>query len=324
MPTSVSSAKDQSLFERLSLRNAAELMKILESSNLTDTHYHKERYLESAQHFDEIAKYLAILEIISLKKGEIGRGKNFEYAITQLHKNEDNFFQYLVSATVMSDSPYTEELTAFIRKFEPSQSGELILQRLAPGDLAFAVRNFLIEVDTIKLNYSTGLCTLGPYLEEIYLRLEKNQAFSPEELEAALVNQSKIGLLAEESVLDYEKSKAGESMEHLVQHVAKFNAAAGFDIFSVRPRNGEIGLRLYIEVKAVSPTDYKFYWSRNERLTAEKYGASYFLYLVPVIQGKPSIENMAIIPDPTVNLLANESEWQFTAELIECRKKTTS
>lgn len=266
MPTSVSSAKDQSLFERLSLRNAAELMKILESSNLTDTHYHKERYLESAQHFDEIAQYLAFLEIILLEENEISQGKKFKHAIAQLNQGEDRFFQYLIFATVMSDSPYSEELKAFIREFEPSQSGKLILKRLAPGDLAFAVRNFLIEVDTVKLNYSTGLCTLDGYLEEIYLRLEKNEAFSPEELEAALLNQAKIGRLAEERVMDYEKSKAGEPLEHLVQHVAKFNTAAGFDIYSVRPGNGEIGLRLYIEVKAVSPTDYKFYWSRNERL----------------------------------------------------------
>ena len=129
---------------------------------------------------------------------------------------------------------------------------------------------------------------------------------------------------AEESVMAYEKTKAGESLEHLVQHVAKFNTAAGFDIYSVRPGNGEIGLRLYIEVKAVSPSDYKFYWSRNERLTAEKYGASYYLYLVPVINGKPCTEQMVIIPNPAKNLLEKESEWELTAELLECRKRVKS
>ena len=324
MPISVSSAKGQSLFEGLSLRNAAELIKTLESSSLTNRHYLKEKYLESAQHFDEIVQYLACLDIISLKNGEIGKSKNFEKVISRLNKGEDEFFQHLIFTTVMSDSPYSEELKAFIREFEPSQSGKLILKRLAPGDLAFAVRNFLIKVDTVKLNYSSGLCTLGGYLEEIYLRLERNEAFSPEELEAVLVNQAKIGLSAEESVMEYEKSQAGESLEHLVQHVAKFNTAAGFDIYSVRPGNGEIGLRLYIEVKAVSPTDYKFYWSRNEQLTAEKYSASYYLYLVPVINGKPCTEQMVIIPNPAMNLLEKGSEWELTAELLECKKRVKS
>ena len=323
MPISAYSAKRESLFERLSLRNAASLMKTVESSSLTNVRHIEEKYLKSAPHFDEIAQYLASLEIISLKESEIGRGKNFEHAIDQLHEDKDKFFQYLIFSTTTSDSPYGEELKAFIRQFEPGQSGKLILQRLPPGDLAYAVRNFLIEADTINLNYSTGLCTLGDYLEEIYLRLERNEALSPEELEAILVNQAKIGLLTEERVMDYEKSKVGESLEHLVQHVAKFNTAAGFDIYSVRPGNGEIGQRLYIEVKAVSPVGYKFYWSRNERLTAGKYGASYYLYLVPVIQGKPSIDQMAIIPDPAKNLLDKESEWELTAELIECKRKQT-
>lgn len=321
MPISAYSAKRESLFERLSLRNAASLMKTVESSSLTNVRHIEEKYLKSAPHFDEIAQYLDSLEIISLKESEIGRGKNFEHAIDQLHKGEDKLFQGLIFSTVMSGSPYAEELNKFIRKFEPNESGKLILQRLPPEDLAFAVRNFLIEVDAIKLNYSTGLCTLSDYLEEIHLRLERNEAFSPEELEAILVNQAKIGLLAEESVMDYEKSKAGESLEHLVQHVAKFNTAAGFDIYSVRPGNGEIGQRLYIEVKAVSPFDYKFYWSRNERLSAEKYGASYYLYLVPVIKGKPSIAQMAIIPDPAKNLLDKASEWEITTEVIECKKR---
>ena len=319
MPISAYSAKRESLFERLSLRNAESLMKTLESSSLTNVHHIEVKYLKSAPHFDEIAQYLASLEIISLKESEIGRGKNFEHAIDQLHK--DKFSQYLIFSTIMSDSPYAEELKAFIRQFEPGQSGKLIMQRQPPGDLAYSVRNFLIEADTINLNYSTGHCTLGDYLEEIYLRLERNEAFSPEELEAILVNQAKIGLLAEESVMDYEKSKAGESLEHLVQHVAKFNTAAGFDIYSVRLGKGEIGQRLYIEVKAVSLVDYKFYWSRNERLAAGKYGASYYLYLVPVIQGKPSIDQMAIIPDPAKNLLDKESEWELTAELIECKRR---
>ena len=134
MPISVSSAKGQSIFERLSLRNAAELMKILESSNLTDTHYHKEKYLESAQHFDEIAQFLAFFEIIVLKENEIGRGKKFEHAIAQLNKGEDRFFQYLIFTTVMSDSLYSEELKAFIREFEPSQNGKLILTALSAGE----------------------------------------------------------------------------------------------------------------------------------------------------------------------------------------------
>ena len=89
------------------------------------------------------------------------------------------------------------------------------------------------------------------------------------------------------------------SLAKRIKYVASENVGAGYDILSftkMANRNG-FSDRL-IEVKAVSPIDFRFYWSRNEIETARIHGKKYFLYLVPVAKTGFDIQKLKIIPNP--------------------------
>ena len=317
---SESSVDRQTQFERLSSRNVRLFIEVLQNLKLNQTSLVETTYLNAASYFLETAQFLDSLKIINFHEDEIHRGPNYTEALVALKKGKDQFFEYLIRLTLQSKSLYAKELTAFITKFEPNDKGGLVLPRLAPDEYSYAVRNFLIEADALELNYHTGLCTLGGYLEKIYPKTRHCIGISPIEFENAQSGQTELGLLAEKEVVAYEKSRAGDLFKHFVIHIAKFNVAAGFDVHSVRSKDGKISQWRYIEVKAVSLVDWRFYWTKNERKVAEQYRKTYFLYLVPIVGKMFSMDQLIIIPDPINYLMNNRSEWEISTDIIECRK----
>ncbi len=104
---------------------------------------------------------------------------------------------------------------------------------------------------------------------------EKKTRITLEELENKLILQKKLGLEAEEYVLQYEKEKleyVGINKEPI--QISFIDVSAGFDILSY----DKFGENKYIEVKSCD-TKYNFYFSVNEVETAKKYGNKYWLYL---------------------------------------------
>ena len=59
---------------------------------------------------------------------------------------------------------------------------------------------------------------------------------------------------------------------------------AGYDIKSFDLQAAQNGdkISIFIEVKAVSQLNYKFYWTRNEIEKASLYSKNYYLYLFPI------------------------------------------
>jgi len=104
---------------------------------------------------------------------------------------------------------------------------------------------------------------------------------SPEELEARLAAQNKVGKVGEEIAVAHERNrlrrKGAATSEIDVERVSLKNVAAGFDIRS-KYRNQ---IR-YIEVKSSTSIDGAIYISPNEISTLKKHGESAFLYIVHV------------------------------------------
>jgi hypothetical protein len=71
-----------------------------------------------------------------------------------------------------------------------------------------------------------------------------------------------------------------------------------------------------IEVKAVSPIDFKFYWSRNEIETARVHGPNYFLYLVPVFKNGFDMQKLKIIQNPFKRVYLDNKLWLRQEELV--------
>ena len=71
-----------------------------------------------------------------------------------------------------------------------------------------------------------------------------------------------------------------------------------------------------IEVKAVSPIDFRFYWSRNEIETARIHGQNYFLYLVPVSKNGFDMQKLKIIQNPFKKVYLDCESWIRQEELV--------
>ena len=79
--------------------------------------------------------------------------------------------------------------------------------------------------------------------------------------------------------------------------------------------------KVLIEVKAVSPYDYRFFWSRNEVEKAQETGNSYYLYLLPVItQYSFDISSLEIIRNPYQNIFLKNDKWNKKEEVFSFRK----
>jgi hypothetical protein len=102
-----------------------------------------------------------------------------------------------------------------------------------------------------------------------------------------------------------------------IKHVASENVGAGYDIlsFTKMANRGGFSDRL-IEVKAVSPIDFRFYWSRNEIETARIHGQNYFLYLVPVSKNGFDMQKLKIIQNPFKKVYLDCESWLRQEELV--------
>jgi hypothetical protein len=129
-----------------------------------------------------------------------------------------------------------------------------------------------------------------------------------------------MGLAAERVVVEYERDRLGPEFASRVEHVALSNAAAGFDVQSVTLQSSCDILPRFIEVKAVSPTDYRFYWSANEMVVARTFGSWYYLYLLPIgSDGRPRRELLRMICDPHNTVLACPDQWSVETNVVQCR-----
>ena len=72
-----------------------------------------------------------------------------------------------------------------------------------------------------------------------------------------------------------------------------------------------------IEVKAVSPWNYRFNWTKNEIEVSKLHQQTYYLYLVPVL-GKHifDFEELRVIRNPYSNVYKNRKEWLRSFELL--------
>jgi hypothetical protein len=102
-----------------------------------------------------------------------------------------------------------------------------------------------------------------------------------------------------------------------IKHVAAENVGAGYDVLSFTESANAAGHSdRFIEVKAVSQIDFKFYWSRNEIEAAQIYGQNYFLYLVPVSKGGFDFHKLKIIQNPFKRVFSAKQSWLRQEEVI--------
>ena len=149
-----------------------------------------------------------------------------------------------------------------------------------------------IEYKGSPAHYISSIVSLKCVEVGIFNNYKENfnrNTFTPEQLERQLKLQKEIGLKGEQIILDYEKKQLTElglyNYAQNVRWVAQEDCKAGYDILSF----DESGNKKYIEVKSSTGNVDKFYMTKNEIETAERFGGEYYIYKVNNMMSKPFI-----------------------------------
>ena len=189
--------------------------------------------------------------------------------------------------------------------------------------ISSGLRNLLIRLKIVVLSHNKKTLVLSQEYTPVFLNNSVHKMVTEEQFEEILRKQKNIGTEAEKRILEYERKRLGKWPEFLddILHVAKNDVGAGYDILSYDViKNGRIPR--FIEVKAVSNIDHKFYWTKNEMKQSKIHKSSYFLYLLPVKSSNSfEIENLQIIQNPYQALLSKNSKWKSEVELISIFSK---
>lgn len=166
----------------------------------------------------------------------------------------------------------------------------------------------IIEEDNAVLSVTP------PYVVFVRDLVAERRMRTEKELEQALQQNRKLGTLAEEAVVDFEKSRLkflGVPEAESVRRISDLDVGAGYDIQSFDGDKRSFEHDRFIEVKASVETELRFYWTANEHRVAEKLGDRYWIYFVGGFHENPTAQ---IKPVMIRNPVKRLKELAFTLE----------
>ena len=129
-------------------------------------------------------------------------------------------------------------------------------------------RNLLLELGFISVGTDNATYYVNPVFTELFVQTFSTKRLSPESLKKKQRDNESIGILAEKAIIEYELNRlAALSISPIeIEHTSQINVLAGYDIKSYENYIDINSKKIdrFIEVKAVSIEDYKFYWSQIE------------------------------------------------------------
>jgi Protein NO VEIN, C-terminal len=299
-------------FHRISFREIKILWTVLGNLAATRADFVRARFLQDALHYFDVTDFLKHLGILNLAKGQISGKEN-------LGKTDDEIKYGLVQRLIERNTPYRTHLNEFFRHFENVDGNFEISMDSGKRRQFGGIRNLLLDLEFLEQDSNQPRYWISPQHLTIFIEAKSNSPISPLELQAVLRAREELGQKAELEVLKFEQARLRNNsvLVKRIKHVASENVGAGYDILSFTDSGTKSGFsdRL-IEVKAVSPIDFKFYWSRNEIETARIHGGKYFLYLIPVAKIGFDVQKLRIIPNPFESVYSNNNIWLRQEELI--------
>ena len=179
------------------------------------------------------------------------------------------------------------------------------------------VVNLFEDTQILPILYETGFLgkkdlevIVNPEFEKL-ISLKTKKKIPLEQLEKNLEQQKKIGGIAEDIALNFEKNRLKnlgfEEESNKIRQISIDFSNAGYDIesFNGKTKNGMPDR--FIEVKGTTQKEFNFYWSSNEIKTAKKIGENYWIYYISEIdiQNKTSPNEPKIFSDPFESIFSN-------------------
>jgi len=311
------------LFEKITFKQLFVFFQILNETAIWDQELIERKYKNSAHNFDHTIQFLKKIDVIKLKeKIRFKKTANLNLLLSST-KDYDNegLKNEIVKLLVYNNNSFTTYIHKLLSEFQ-FENGRFVCFLDSQKRLHFSgLRNFLLELNFLTFNASTKCYSISDCNFIGILEYYKSKKLSPTRLKEVEHEKQVIGDNAEIQVIEYEKKRliSFPELSEKIEHVAKDDVCAGYDIRSFESRYNEKGQPIprYIEVKAVSAFDYKFYLSRNELAVAKLLKNTYFLYLLPVeSKNKYLFDSLKIINNPYANLIEKNSHWNRTVELL--------
>lgn len=312
-------------FDKIKLSQLYILYNTLADAEVRNVSIIKRKYLEKGLSFDETLTLLEDLKLVRINSGELIPSNS----LLNTHNSLDDFKKLFLSVLFSANGLISEELRNFLLNFQKKNDKIVFyateLQKIKYSD----IRNLLLELEFISVNSDKTTYIVNPNFGDLFVMQFSRQKLSPESLKKKQAENESIGLSAEKAVIDFEikRLSAISVLQNEIEHTSLHNVLAGYDIKSFEDYldNNSKRIDRFIEVKAVSVDDYKFYWSRTEIEIAKVFGEMYYLYLLPVISNKSfDFEKLIIIRNPFKNVFSNENEWKKVEESINFTKIQTN
>jgi hypothetical protein len=200
------------------------------------------------------------------------------------------------------DGPLRSEMKALVKRLSPDPAtGRMMWSSLDSepfGETEWLSRH-LVQLGVLIINQHLLIVT-DHFKETISQFLDEGGDFSEEQMEKNLREKRLLGGLAENFVLEFEKSRlaaGGHKLESAcVQRISRHRVNAGYDIKSFTGSSKSLIHDRFIEVKGSGKATVYFFWSQNEMQKAEKLGDKYWIYFVGGIDRK----NRLVVREPVM------------------------
>ena len=304
-------------FKKIKLSQLYTLCNTLADAEVRNVSNIKRKYLERGLSFDETLSLLEDLKIVKNNSNELIPSKSFFLTHDSLDEFKKKFLPTLFSA----NGNISDVLKDFLLNFQ-TENDKIFFKATELQKIKFSdTRNLLLELEFISISADNTTYFINPDFADLFVKQFISRKLSPELLKKKQAENESIGLTAEKAVIEFELKRlaAISVLQNEIEHTSLDNVLAGYDIKSFEDYLDSNSKRIdrFIEVKAVSVDDYKFYWSKTEIQIAKVFGEKYYLYLLPVITNDTfAFDKMIIKRNPFKSVYSNEQEWKKVEESI--------
>jgi hypothetical protein len=284
------------IFENIEVKNLVDLYNILEN-NLEYLDNAKLQYSKQNTYLRDSLNFLIEIDLISVS------GNNIKIHDPSSGEIEDKIFNKIAES-----SEFGLEVKEYLNNFVNINGSYSFKPDAIYNNATSHLRNFLIYAKKI-IYENNEYKVVDNKILELFLKKE----YSPKKLEKDLKDKKQLGDDAEILIFKKEQEKANQINPSLkVDHVALRDVSAGYDIQSFEKQDDRVE-KIYIEVKAVSKSNYKFHLSVKEKQTANKLKNKYFIYLLPVDKSNPDkfdYNQLLKITNIDKSIFQNKLEWK--------------
>jgi hypothetical protein len=301
--------------EKIKLSHLHELCNTLAETNVRNVSNIKRKYLERGLSFNETLSMLEELKIVRNNSDELIPLNTISLTYNSLDDYKKMFLPILLSA----NGNISDELRKFLLNFQIKKE-KIFFKATEIQKIKFSgTRNLLLELEFISSSADNTTYFVNPEFAHLFIKQFSNQILSPKSLKNKQIKNELIGFEAEKVIIEFELKRLLNISVLLneIEHTSQVNVLAGYDIKSFEDFLDSYNKRIdrFIEVKAVSINDYKFFWSKNEMNIAKVFGEKYYLYLLPIgLKNTFNLEKMMIISNPFKNIYSNDLEWSKEEE----------